>query len=114
MIICVDFDGTIVENNFPYIGAEKPGAIEALKALQKQHCIILWTCREGEHLINALAALKDRGFVPDYVNENDKAFLAQSGFGDTRKVYAHLYVDDSAKRFNGWDEIMDDFEESIK
>lgn len=47
MIIAVDFDGTIVENRYPYIGNEKPFAIETLKLLTRDHHqLILWTCRE--------------------------------------------------------------------
>ena len=51
MIIAVDFDGTIVENRYPYIGNEKPFAIETLKLLTRDHHqLILWTCREGRLL----------------------------------------------------------------
>ena len=34
MIIAVDFDGTIVEHEYPRIGAEIPFAIDTLKRLQ--------------------------------------------------------------------------------
>ena len=38
MIIAVDFDGTIVEHQYPAIGPEKPFAIETLKKLvEEQH-----------------------------------------------------------------------------
>ena len=33
MIIAVDFDGTIVEHKYPYIGKEIPFAIDTLKKL---------------------------------------------------------------------------------
>lgn len=49
MIIAIDFDGTIVENNYPDIGAPRLPVINAIKALQSQgHEFILWTCRAGE------------------------------------------------------------------
>ena len=35
MTIAVDFDGTIVENRFPEIGAERPFAVDTLKMLIK-------------------------------------------------------------------------------
>ena len=44
MLIAVDFDGTIVENNYPEIGEERPFAIETLKMLiRDHHRIVLWT-----------------------------------------------------------------------
>ena len=55
MIIAVDFDGTIVENKYPEIGEERPFATETLKMLIKdRHRLVLWTCREGELLDQAL------------------------------------------------------------
>ena len=51
MIIAVDFDGTIVEHQYPKIGPEKPFAIDTLKKLAKEnHRLILWTVREGKLL----------------------------------------------------------------
>ena len=44
MIIAVDFDGTIVEHKYPYIGEEKPFAVETLKQMAADgHHLILWT-----------------------------------------------------------------------
>ena len=62
MIIAVDFDGTIVENRYPYIGNEKPFAIETLKLLARDHHqVILWTCREGRLLQEAVEWCRQRG-----------------------------------------------------
>ena len=36
MIIAVDFDGTIVEHKYPYIGKEIPFAIKTLKKLKEE------------------------------------------------------------------------------
>ncbi len=48
MVIAVDFDGTIVEHEYPAIGRPIPFAIETLLQLQKDnHKLILWTVREG-------------------------------------------------------------------
>ena len=51
MTIAVDFDGTIVEHDYPRIGKEIPFAIDTLKMLrQEQHRLILWSVREGKLL----------------------------------------------------------------
>ena len=52
MIIAVDFDGTIVEHKYPAIGKEIPFAFETLRKLQiEHHKLILWSVREGCHLL---------------------------------------------------------------
>ena len=49
MIIAIDFDGTIVEHEYPEIGPLKEGAVKALKAFKKAgHKIAIWTCRKGQ------------------------------------------------------------------
>jgi hypothetical protein len=93
MIIAVDFDGTIVKNDFPGIGDELPGAIQTLKDLQDaDHKIILWTCRCGYELAGALDWLHFKGFVADAVNSN---LGARSGFA-VPKIFADAYLDDSS------------------
>lgn len=55
MIIAVDFDGTIVEHEYPAIGREIPFATETLKMLMKQnHKLIMWSVREGKLLDDAV------------------------------------------------------------
>ena len=45
--IAVDFDGTIVEDNYPKIGKPVLFAFDTLKKLQeKGHRLILWTYRQ--------------------------------------------------------------------
>lgn len=62
MTIAVDFDGTIVENRYPEIGDERMFATETLKMLiQDRHRLILWTCREGRLLDDAINWCKERG-----------------------------------------------------
>ena len=47
LLICVDFDGTIVEHRYPAIGPALPHAFDVLKALQGAgHRLVLFTCRE--------------------------------------------------------------------
>ena len=71
MIIAVDFDGTIVEQNYPKIGKEISFAIETLKMLQgKGHRLILWTYRAGRQLDDALEFCSSHGLEFYAVNKN--------------------------------------------
>ncbi len=89
-IIAIDFDGTIVHNRFPVIGAPMLGAAKVIKELMKIKYVrlILWTVRDGEHLKDAVDWCKSRGLVFDTVNENIK------GLSKSPKIYAHYYIDD--------------------
>lgn len=91
MVIAVDFDGTIVEHRFPAIGPLIPYGIKLLKIWQRNgHKIILWTCREGKALEDAVSFCKTQDFEFDAVNENIRTYMGSSG----RKVWADYYVDD--------------------
>ena len=93
MIICVDFDGTIVEHMYPKIGKEVPGAIEGLQFLQKQgHQLILYTMRSEKFLEEAVAFIKSKGIDLYAVNENP----TQKEWTSSPKVYGHAYIDDAA------------------
>ena len=61
-IIAVDFDGTLVENKWPEIGAPIEKNIAKVKAEQEAGAkIILWTNRVGEPLEKALSFCKEQG-----------------------------------------------------
>lgn len=92
MIIAVDFDGTIVEHQYPDIGRPVPGALNVLReAVLRGAKLILWTMRSGQELIDAVAYL-DREGVPLFgINNNP-----QTDWTTSPKAYAHLYIDDSA------------------
>lgn len=95
-IIAIDFDGTLCENAWPEIGAPKWDIIQRAKAEQEAGtALILWTCREGERLENALAACREWGLTFDAVNENLPELIEAYG-GDCRKVTATEYWDDKA------------------
>lgn len=60
--IAIDFDGCICTNAFPNIGAPNRSVID--KAIAEQAAgagLILWTCREGELLQQALDACAQWG-----------------------------------------------------
>jgi hypothetical protein len=49
VILAVDFDGTIVKDEYPGIGKALPGAIQAINELYDDgYCIIINSCRARE------------------------------------------------------------------
>lgn len=96
-IVAVDFDGTLAKTRFPEIIEPIGRNIEYCKWLQAHGAIlILWTCRRGEDLRDAVEWCEDHGLVFDYINENTPENIAQYGGEDTRKIFAHEYIDDKA------------------
>lgn len=92
MIYAVDFDGTIVEHEYPKVGAPVPHAIECMKALHDSGCkLILWTMRSGKHLDDALQYLDEQGITLWGVNANP-----EQDWSDSPKAYAQKYIDDAA------------------
>lgn len=106
MIIAVDFDGTLHTGAWPCIGAVAPYAIEAMQKLKADgHYLIIWTCRDGEPLRDAINWLLKCNIPFDRINDHHPDSSAKYGY-PSRKVYAHLYVDD--KQVGGlptWPEI---------
>lgn len=95
-VIAVDFDGTLCIDRFPGIGAPKLNVIDALKREVEQGAItILWTCREGQLLMDALTWCEKHGLTFNYVNENCPDRTARFG-NDCRKIGADEYWDDRA------------------
>jgi len=92
MIIAVDFDGTIVKNEFPGIGEEIPFAIDSLLMLQKKGArIILWTFRDGKQLDEAVSFCRKRGLEFYAVNKNFPE--EEDDHGVSRKIVADYYID---------------------
>lgn len=94
MTVAIDFDGTLCYNAFPEIGDPNIRVIKLVKLLKFSGVkLILWTCRNGEYLDAAVKWCKEHGLEFDAVNENLKETQECFG-GDTRKVWADLYLDD--------------------
>lgn len=92
--IAVDFDGTLCEDRFPHIGPPRLHIIQAVRHLQRLGIkTILWTCRNGEVLKQAVEWCRSYDLTFDAVNENLPEVKAKWG-GDTRKVLADYYLDD--------------------
>lgn len=93
-IVAVDFDGTLCENAFPEIGKPKKEVIQAIKEYKGFGWkVILWTCRNKEHLTKAIEWCKKQGLEFDAINTNLPEVQEIFG-GDTRKIFADAYIDD--------------------
>lgn len=92
MVIALDFDGTVVTHEYPYIG-EDIGAVPVLKELVASgHQLILFTMRSGKLLDDALAWFERNGIELYAVNENPE----QVSWTSSVKVHANMYIDDCA------------------
>lgn len=93
-IIAVDFDGTLVTDEYPKIGRKLSSFCDFIKTLQSLGVkTILWTSRTGKELDEAVDWCKKHGFTFDAINENIPEI--KEAFGeDTRKVFANVYFDD--------------------
>lgn len=99
--IAIDFDGCLCENAFPAIGAPHWDVINKAKAEQDAGAgLILWTCREGDHLTAALEACASWGLRFDAVNDSLPEWKAMFR-NNPRKVGATEYWDDKAVKNAG-------------
>lgn len=95
-IIAVDFDGCLCEDAWPSIGMPIQENINKLRRRQRAGAkIILWTCRSGKHLNEAVRWCEEQGIIFDAVNANLPEHLAVFDT-DSRKIYADEYWDDHA------------------
>ncbi|MBQ8863845.1 MAG: hypothetical protein IJ014_03840 [Rikenellaceae bacterium] len=92
MIIAIDFDGTCVYHEYPYIGKDI-GAAPVLKELTEAgHKLILFTMRDGKLLKEAEGWFKQNKIPLMDSNRNKE----QTRWTSSPKVHAELYIDDSA------------------
>ena len=94
--IAIDFDGCLCSNAYPEIGEPNWPVIRRALAEQKAGAgLILWTCREGNLLQEAVAACEGWGLAFDAVNESLPDWIEEFG-NRPRKVGASEYWDDKA------------------
>lgn len=104
--IAVDFDGTIVEHDYPSLGKEVLFAFITLKELQKRGALlILWTFRTGKELQEAVELCRKNGIEFYAVNRN---YPEEKWNEDTaRKINADIFIDDkNVGGFPGWGEVL--------
>lgn len=97
VIYAVDFDGTLCESIYPGIGEPNIELIcHLIKRRLQGNKIILWTCREGQRLREAVEWCKSYGLEFDAVNENLPEMILWHG-NDCRKIFYDVLIDDKAK-----------------
>jgi len=103
--IAIDFDGTIVEHQYPEIGKERLFAFQTLKELEKKGArLILWTFRVGKELDDAIEFCRKNGVEFYAVNKNYPEEIVDESV--SRKIDADIYIDDkNVGGFPGWSEV---------
>lgn len=92
MYIAIDFDGTCVAHEYPYIGKDI-GAVPVLKKIVANgHKLILNTMRSGKELRDAENWFKENDIPLFGSNINP----TQHRWTNSTKAYANLYIDDAA------------------
>lgn len=116
-IFAFDFDDTINidgQKNYPQCGRVRPYAKEVINFLHTVGIkIIIWTsrdvaciqeeCRIYDDLTPMIEFLNDNGINYDAIN---KSVQYAPWYVNSRKVYAHMYVDDRAFGWEERDDIM--------
>lgn len=89
-IIAIDFDGTITNfSQYPKMGSLRDNCREVIEYIHQNNTIVLWTCRVGKFLDEALHFLGENGIKFDYINSIDSSSRDKS-----RKLNADIYIDD--------------------
>lgn len=94
-VYAVDFDKTLnLAETYPELGRPNMRLINFLRSRRAAgDKVILWTCREGELLEEAVKYCENYGLEFDAVNDNLKENIEYFR-NNCRKVWAHHYIDD--------------------
>lgn len=115
LTISIDFDGTIVEDNYPLVGKVKLHAVKYIQTLEKEgHVIIINSNREGKYKEDAIKFLKTHKIPFHYFNENDQRLIDKYS-NDSRKIGADIYIDDKSLFYKGecWSAIYNAIQERL-
>ena len=94
--MAVDFDDTLFYTDYPNIEEPNMVMINLCKKWKASgRVVILWTCREGKELEEAVEACRSYGLEFDAVNDNLESGKQQWG-NNPRKIFADYYIDDRA------------------
>ena len=121
--IAIDFDGTVVEHNYPYIGKENGNCSEILKKWVNIYNVelILDTMRGGILLKQAIDWFSDRNIPLTGVGQHPN----QHKWTNSTKAYALFSIDDrnigcpikydsNKRHMVDWDELCKQFEPILK
>lgn len=94
-VYAVDFDRTLnMAEKYPELGEPNVKLIKMLIGCRAAgDKVILWTCREGELLEDAVEYCRKYGLEFDAINDNIQENKDRWG-NNTRKVFADFYIDD--------------------
>lgn len=98
MYICVDFDGTVVDHRYPYVGAPVPLAVDWLRRWAELGAkLILFTMRsddvEGEEYLSDAVQYFEKNNIELFgINHNPD----QASWTKSPKAYGQIYIDDAA------------------
>ena len=94
IILAIDFDGTIVELDYPNIGKLRKNAVKYINKLYNEnYLIIINSCRANKEEKEMKTFLKKNNIKFHFINENDPLRIEYFGT-DTRKISANVYIDD--------------------
>lgn len=101
LICAIDFDGTCTTHEYPEVGKDV-GAVPVLKRLVAEgHKLMLWTMRGNKRVGDGIDTLADAvnwfkvNEIPLWgINENPDQ--KASGWTNSNKQHANLYIDDAA------------------
>lgn len=93
IIVAVDYDGTIAEQG--KLTEEGVDMVKLLSSLPVT--LVLWTCRHGSSLDEALEEISKYNLHFDYINDTEGDRY------DGRKINADLYIDDKNPGGVQWD-----------
>lgn len=113
-VIAIDFDETITDNTpYPVCGKIRPEAKKYIKNLfDNGYTLVLWTCRSGDYLTEALNILKQNDLYKYFTCINNDTILR---IQPSRKIVADFYIDDkSCLGELNWDEIYNYIVKNIK
>jgi hypothetical protein len=98
MYICIDFDGTVVDHRYPYVGTPVPLAVDWMQRwVELGARLILFTMRsdggEGKKfLTDAVDYFKKNNVKLFGINRNP----SQDSWTSSPKAYGNIYIDDAA------------------
>lgn len=117
-ILCVDFDGTIADTDFPVIKDLIPDAKKYINKLYDEgYYIIIWTCRTSQHELEAECYCLDKGIKFHKINDSNPH--AELLYGDPvtegKKVFADCYIDNmNCFGMKPWKDIYTWVKQNIK
>ena len=105
-VYAVDFDRTLnLAQKYPELGKPNMKLIEILIGCRAAgDKVILWTCREGQLLADAVKYCRKYGLEFDAINDNIQENKERWG-NNTRKIFADFYIDDRNLLWDG-NELM--------